>query len=225
MLLSCTDALDAVVLTSAVMAYGTVEDVPAEVFEHVVDVAVTGTANVARAALPRFRRQGRGVLIVVNSLLGSVTVPRMGAYATAKWGQRALVRTLQQELRSERGIAVCLVSPGSVNTPIYYQAANYLGRELRPPWPVRSPEHVADVIVRLAKRPRSHVSVPVGVTNPLIINGFRLLPFVYDRIVTTAFRLASVTSTRSSPGPGNVLEPQPQDERVHGHWPDPPTAG
>ena len=52
--------LDAVVLTSAVMAYGTVEDVPAEVFEHVVDVAVTGTANVARAVLSRVPPAGAG---------------------------------------------------------------------------------------------------------------------------------------------------------------------
>jgi fatty-acid peroxygenase len=215
--------LDVVVLTAAVMAYGSIESVPPEIFEHVVDTAVVGTANVARAALSAFRRQGRGTLIVVNSLLGSVTVPEMGAYTTAKWAQRALVRTLQQELRSERGIAVCLVSPGSVNTPIYYQAANFLGRAARPPFPVRSPEQVADVIARLARRPQQHVSLPVGPLNPLIISGFRLLPVVYDRIVGTAFRLASMTSDQVQPHLGNVESPTPKDERMHGHWPDPPT--
>lgn len=213
--------LEVVVLAAAVMAYGTVESIPPQVFEHVVDTAVGGTVNTARVVLPVFRRQGGGTLIVVNSLLGSVTVPEMGAYATAKWGQRALVRTMQQELRAEHGIDVCLVSPGSVNTPIYYQAANYLGRMLRPPWPVRSPEHVADAIARLAQRPQQHVSVPVGVTNPLIITGFRLLPFVYDRIIRIAFRLASVTKDHAQPDPGNVERPQPHNERMHGRWPGP----
>jgi NAD(P)-dependent dehydrogenase (short-subunit alcohol dehydrogenase family) len=202
------------------MAYGSVEDVPADVFQRVVDVAVTGTANVARATLRVFRRQGRGTLIVLNSLLGSVTVPRMGAYATAKWGQRAIVRTLQQELRPERGIAVCLVSPGSVNTPIYYQAANYLGRRLRPPRPVRAPDKVGLVIAHLADRPRQHVSVPVGVTNPVLISGFRLVPFAYDRLVGAAFRLLSVTRERADCGAGNVERPRPALERRHGHWPD-----
>ena len=60
------------------------------------------------------------MFIGVNSLLGSVTVPQMGAYATAKWAQRGLLRTLQQETRDEPGLHVCIVSPGSINTPIYY---------------------------------------------------------------------------------------------------------
>ena len=212
--------LDVVVLTAATMAYGTIETLPPEVFEPVVRTAVFGAANVARAVLPVFRRQRAGTLIVVNSLLGSITVPRMGAYSTSKWGQRALVRTLQQELRGERNINVCLVSPGSINTPIYYQAANYLGRTARPPWPVRSPEKVADVIVKLADRPQDNVSVPVGPFNPLIITGFRLFPFFYDRIVGAAFRLAATTREQSTPTTGNVEAPQPQLERMHGRWPD-----
>jgi NAD(P)-dependent dehydrogenase (short-subunit alcohol dehydrogenase family) len=215
--------IDVVVLSSSLMAYGTVETIPAEVFERTVQTAIFGTANVARAVLPQFRRQRAGILIVINSLLGSVTVPKMSAYAVSKWGQRALVRTLQQEVRRERGVRVCLVSPGSVNTPIYYQAANYVGRQPRPPWPIRSPEHVGEVVERLADRPRQHVSVPVGVTNPLIISGFRLLPFVYDRIVGALFGLLSLTRRPIEPTAGNVEQPRPDAERMHGHWPDLPT--
>jgi short-subunit dehydrogenase len=181
---------------------------------------VFGTANLARAVLPVLHRQGRGTLIVVNSLLGSVTVPQVGTYTAAKWGQRALVRALQQELRGERNIHVCLVSPGAVNTPIYYQAANYLGRAVRPPWPVGSPEHVAQVIVGLADRPRKHVSVRVGPLNPLLVAGYRYLPRVYDRVAEPALRLFSITRQRIQTTTGNVLAPRPAGERLHGHWPD-----
>lgn len=214
--------LDVAVVSAAVMAYGTVETMPPDIFETVVKVAVFGTAHVARAVLPIFRRQGGGTLIVVNSLLGSITVPNMSAYSTSKWGQRALVRTLQQEVRRDKGVRVCLVSPGSVNTPIYYQAANYVGRKPRPPWPVRSPEKVGEAIFRLAERPKQNVSVPVGGTNPVIIGGFRLLPFVYDRIVGPAFRLASLSRRSLEPTTGNVESANPAGERMHGHWPDPP---
>src|SRR5918998_1646037 len=48
--------LDAVVHSAQTMAYGRVEDVPREAFETVVDTALHGTANVARSALPLFRR-------------------------------------------------------------------------------------------------------------------------------------------------------------------------
>lgn len=213
--------IDVLVLSAATMAYGTVEAVPDDVFESVVRTAVFGTLHVAQAVLPVFRRQHAGVLIVVNSLLGSITVPTMGAYATSKWGQRGLVRTLQEEVRDERGIKVCLVSPGSINTPIYYQAANFVGRDARPPWPVRAPEKVGEVIVKLADRPQLNVSVPIGPFNPLIISGYRLFPFVYDRIVGRLFRLASLRGRRDTTS-GNVPAPQPQLERMHGRWPEPP---
>src|SRR3712207_7357001 len=49
-------------------------------FETVVDTALHGTANVARSALPLFRRQEAGHLVVVSSLLASVSAPLMGAY-------------------------------------------------------------------------------------------------------------------------------------------------
>ncbi|MGN6606404.1 MAG: SDR family NAD(P)-dependent oxidoreductase [Jatrophihabitans sp.] len=213
--------LDAVVHTATVMAYGTIEALPAEVFERVVDTAVHGTARLARHVLPVFRRQGAGTLVVVNSLLGSVTVPSMGAYCTAKWGQQALVRTLQQELVGERGIHVCLVSPGSTNTPIYYQAASWSGRRARPPWPVVQPETTGRVIARLLDRPRGHVSVPVGPTNPVIVAGYRLLPAVYDRIVRPLFSVAAQTRVRIGPTEGNVFSPRPAEDRRRGHWPPP----
>ncbi|WNV87506.1 SDR family NAD(P)-dependent oxidoreductase [Umezawaea sp. Da 62-37] len=213
--------IDVVVHTATVMGYGTVEAMPAEVFTAVVDTAVHGTVHLSRAVLPVLRRQHAGVFIGVNSLLGSVTVPQMGAYAASKWGQRAVLRTLQQETRDEPGVHVCIVSPGSINTPIYYQAANYTGQAARPPWPVLSPERAGAAIVRLADRPRRHVSVPVGPGNPLIIAGFRLLPLLYDRLVGPLFRLAALTRKSLEPAAGNVHEPVPGQERVHGRWPQP----
>ncbi|MEU7478253.1 SDR family NAD(P)-dependent oxidoreductase [Lentzea sp. NPDC042327] len=211
--------IDVVVHTATVMAYGPVESMPAAVFTSVVDTAVHGTLHLAQAVLPVLRRQRTGVFIGVNSLLGSITVPRMGAYTAAKWGQRALLRTLQQETRDERGVHVCIVSPGSVNTPVYDQAANYGGRAARPPVPVLSPDRVAAAIVRLADRPRRHVSVPVGPANPLIVSAFRCLPELYDRLVGPLFRLAALTRETVSPTSGNVFEPVAARERAYGRWP------
>ena len=203
--------IDVLVHTATVMGYGSIEAMPTDVFETVVDTAVHGTAHMARAVLPVFRRQGRGgTLVIVNSLLGSVTVPGMGAYATAKWGQRAIARTLQQEVRDARGVHVCVVSPGSTNTPIYYQAANFTGRRARPPVPVLQPERVAAAIAKLVDRPRQHVSVPVGPPNPVVITGFRLLPSLYDRLVGPLFRVAALTRRDLPETTGNVHRPGPR---------------
>jgi NAD(P)-dependent dehydrogenase (short-subunit alcohol dehydrogenase family) len=212
--------LDVVVHSATVMGYGTIESMPSEVFETVVDTAIHGTARVARHVLAVFRRQQYGALIVVNSLLGSVAVPKMGAYATSKWGQLALVRTLQMETRDERHIHVSLVNPGSVNTPIYYQAANYTGKVPRPPIPVQQPERMARHILRLVDHPRRKVEG--GPLNRIVITGFRLLPFLYDRIVGPMFDLGALTRADAAPAPGNTSEPSPAGERELGRWPAPP---
>ncbi len=212
--------LDAVVHTAAVMGYGEIESIPADVFTGVVDTAIHGTLHLAQAVLPVLRRQKRGTFVIVNSLLGSIAVPNMGAYATSKWGQRAMVRTLQQETRDEPDVHVCMVSPGSINTPIYYLAANYTGKDARPPVPVLQPERAAESIVHLLDRPRKNVSIPVGPANPVVITGFRLMPTLYDTMVGPLFRLAALTRRDRPASTGNVHRPESEKERVHGHWPD-----
>ena len=208
--------LDVVVHTAQVMAYGRIEDVPREVFERTVDLAVHGTANLARSVLPVFRRQQRGSLIVVNSLLGKIAVPQLGTYATAKWAQLALVRTLQLETRDLPGIDVSVVSPGAIDTPIYDLAANYSHRHTAPPPPVLAPRAMARAVIKCIDRPRRYVDV--GPTNKLTVFGFRAMPFVYDRIIGLVSRLVIFRGSDSPATSGNVFAPTPGAEAERGGW-------
>lgn len=173
--------LDAVIHAAQVMAYGRIEDIPAASFDRVVDVGLHGTANLARAVLPMFREQGHGTLVVVNSLLGEIAAPQMGAYISAKWGQLGLAHVLQLEVRDHPGVDVCVISPGAIDTPIYDRAANYVGRTVSPPPPVIDASRVAAAIVGCLERPRRHVEV--GPANRLTRLGFRLAPALYRRAV------------------------------------------
>ncbi|MGA8209001.1 MAG: SDR family NAD(P)-dependent oxidoreductase, partial [Nocardioidaceae bacterium] len=139
--------VDAVVQAAGVVAYGTFTDVPPEVFDAVVRTNLTGTANVARCALRQFGEQEHGSLVVVGSVLGKIATPLMSPYGTSKWAVHGLVRALQIEARRTPGIHVSLVSPGSVDTPIYDQAASYSGHAGHPPPPVGRPERSARTIV------------------------------------------------------------------------------
>lgn len=208
--------LDAVVHAAQVMAYGRIEDVPREVYERVVDVAMHGTANVARTVLPLFRRQGHGTLVVVNSLLGEIATPRMGAYDAGKWGQLGLARVLQLEVRDERHVHVCIVSPGAVDTPIYDQAANHAGRGGFPPPPVVAPDRVAAAAVRALDRPRRHVEV--GPANVVTRLGFRLFPWLFDRLVGPLVTVGVFRGPRTAAHPGNVLAPVPDRETPRAGW-------
>ncbi len=145
--------IDAVVNTAAAVGYGRFEDVPAEIFDRVITTNLLGTANVARAALRQFKVQGGGDMVLTGSLLGKIAVPFMSPYVTSKWGVHALTRMIQIEARQTPGVHVTLISPGSVNTPAYSQAANYASREGRPPPPIDPPEKVARAIVKSLAKP------------------------------------------------------------------------
>ena len=208
--------IDVVVHAAQVMAYGTIEELPRDVYETVVDVAVHGTANVARVVLPVFRSQGAGHLVVVNSLLGSVAAPLMGSYVTAKWGQLGLVRVLQQETRDEPGISISAVQPCGVDTPIYVQAASWTGSTGRPPPPVYSPQRVARAVLSTLDRPRRVVQA--GLFNPLITAGFRLLPGVYDYLVGPLLQRMAIADDEVPPTEGNVFTSQPAGNATEGRW-------
>jgi NAD(P)-dependent dehydrogenase (short-subunit alcohol dehydrogenase family) len=208
--------LDVVVHAAQVMAYGRIEDLPREVYEAVVDTAVHGTANVARVVLPVFRRQGAGHLVVINSLLGSIAAPLLGSYVVGKWGQLGLIRVLQQETRDAPGISVSAVQPGSVNTPIYVQAASWVGSTGRPPPPVYSPQRVARTIVSTLDRPRRIVQA--GLLNPVITAAFQLLPGVYDRLVGPLLQRLAVADDEVPPTEGNVFQSRPEGNATEGRW-------
>lgn len=208
--------LDAVVTSAQGMAYGTLEQVPAEVVRHLSDVAVGGTINLAQACLPVFRRQGHGSLVVVSSLLAQVPVASMGAYCAAKWGQLGLVRTLQTEVRWTRGIDVSLVLPGAIDTPIYRQAGTWAGRGGSAPPPVLAADRVAAACVRCLDRPRRQVHV--GPANRVVVLASRLAPAVYDRLVGPLAGAVVLRGPRSGPDAGNVFEAVPEGEGVSDGW-------
>lgn len=194
--------VDVVVHSAAVMAYGAIEELPRELLTTVIDTSTHGTAHVARACLPTFRDQQGGTLVVVTSLLSSVTVPGIGAYVTGKWGQDGLVRVLQHETRDAPGVRVCTVAPGAVDTPIYRRAANLTGFLGTPPPPVDRPEKVARAIVQVTRRPRKRVQV--GLANQVIIAGYRLVPFMYDRLVGPLYQRFAKSDEPVEATAGNV---------------------
>jgi NAD(P)-dependent dehydrogenase (short-subunit alcohol dehydrogenase family) len=207
--------LDAVVQSAGVAAYGRTEDVPPEVFEGVLRTNLLGAVNVARHVLPVLRRQQRGSLVQIGSVIGHIAVPLMSPYVLSKWGVRALLRQLQLENRDLPDVHLMYLAPGGVDTPIYLQAANYAGFVGRPPPPVASPEHVASVVMRRLEHPRKRTQV--GLANDVMRLGFSALPGLYDVLVNPLFRLAARDlDAPVPPVSGNVLGPQEDANRLHG---------
>ena len=214
--------IDTWVNNAGVMAYGRFEDVPTEVYRRVIETNLFGQIYGARAALSQFREQGEGVLVNMSSVWGRLTSPHVSAYVTSKFAIRAFSECLRQELAGDEGIDVVTILPQSVDTPVFRQAGNFYGRAARPVPPVSSAEEVADRILRCARDPRREVTE--GRAGQLIETLHALAPGIYDRTLPYLFEWAVFSSEPVETGPGNVLEPTPEQNRVSDGWGETNTA-
>lgn len=192
--------IDTWINVAAALVAGPLDQVPEDELSELVQVNVTGTLLASRAAIARFRRQGRGVLINCSSLLGVVPNPVVPAYTMSKFAIRGLTLALHHDPHLKPGIRCCVVLPGPMDTPMFARAANHTGRRLRAVPPSCAPERAAAAIVSLARRPRRQVVV--GWTGRLALLGSRVLPAFTEWAV-------SAYSGRLVVGP----------------WPAPDTAG
>src|SRR5262245_36333615 len=79
--------LDIMVCNAGFGYYGTVEQTPSETMQRMMDVNFMGTFYGARAALPVFRAQGRGNLIIMSSIVGQRGIPLSSGYSATKAAQ------------------------------------------------------------------------------------------------------------------------------------------
>lgn len=114
------EGLDHVVVTAGILRIGSLVDTAAEDVAEVIDVNLTGTLNVARAAHPHLCRS-RGSLTVFAS--SSFTRGRSSyvAYSASKAAVVNLAQGLADEW-SDEGIRVNAVSPERTDTPMRRRA-------------------------------------------------------------------------------------------------------
>lgn len=207
--------IDTWVNNAGVMAYGEFDDIPADVFDRIIEVNLLGQVYGSRAALARFRGQGRGVLINVCSLWGRITSPLVSPYVVSKHGVRALSACLHLELIDEPEIHVATILPAAVDTPIFENAGNYVGRRLRPVWPLFNPQYVADGIVACSRNPRREVTY--GRLGRALEILDAMAPPLYRRIAGGLFMGGTLSSEGVRDDPGTVLEPR-GSHRSDGGW-------
>src|SRR5580765_5230788 len=97
---------------------GAIDEIGPEQMQKLMDINYTGTYHATRAALPVFRRQGSGHIIIVSSIVGKRGVPYMGAYSATKFAQVGLAECLRSEVVGT-GIHVSVVYPVSTETEFF----------------------------------------------------------------------------------------------------------
>ncbi|MBD2043536.1 SDR family oxidoreductase [Microcoleus sp. FACHB-672] len=210
--------LDTWVHCPAIAVYAAFDKTKPEEFKRVIDVGLMGQVYGAMAALPHLKREGRGALIHLSSVLGRRSVPLQSSYCTAKHGMEGFIEAMRVELQHEKiPISVTSVKPAAVNTPLYNNALTRLGVKPASLPPFYEPSLVADAILYVAEHPTRDFLV--GDAGRMIDVLQRLSPSLVDFILErVAFRLQRTDQPKSEDGPNNLYEPIPSHDRVEGDF-------
>ena len=110
-----TGRIDAVVNNAGILIPGTVELLPEEHWDAVMDVNAKGTFLVVQALLPHMRARGYGRIVNVASIGGKHGAPEQAHYSASKAAIMGFTRVLAQEV-GPFGITANCVCPGIIVT-------------------------------------------------------------------------------------------------------------
>ena len=214
--------LDVWVNNAAVGAFGLLTEIPPRDFQRVLDINILGYVNGARAALPRLRAQGTGVLINVASIVAEIPLPYSAAYSISKAAVRSLSISLRSELARERvdGVKVCTVLPATIDTSFYQNAANYTGRRPKAMPPVYTAERVAKAIVGLVDHPRRE-TVAGGLAGRLLVLQHKMAPGAVEAATARQVDTSQLSRRQSAPVTSGNLHQASQGIRktsIGGGW-------
>ena len=121
-----------------------------------------GTWRVVREAMPLFKRQKSGHLIICSSAVSEVSPPEYGAYSATKAAQDGLAGSLRAEAAYD-GIFVTTVHPIGTKSEFFGSVRSNAETPGAPPNTpamfMQTPEHVARCIVKAMKKNRPTAEV------------------------------------------------------------------
>lgn len=131
-----------------------------EDWEQVINVNLTATFRLARAAVRGMMRRRYGRVIGITSVVGVTGNPGQGNYAATKAGMIGMMKSIAAEY-AKRGVTANCVAPGFVATPMTdklndKQREAILGRV--PAGRLGAPADVAAAVVYLASAEASYVT-------------------------------------------------------------------
>jgi short-subunit dehydrogenase len=195
--------VNAVFNNAGVAQGGTVEGNEYADYEWIMNINFWGVVNGTKAFLPHIKASGSGHVVNISSVFGLFAQPGMSAYNASKFAVRGFTESLRQELdMAACGVSASCVHPGGIKTNIAKTArmnaslnnvtgqdADQARQQFNDQLLRTTPEKAAQVIINgvLANKRR----ILIGPDAYALDGMQRLLPALYQRLVTASMRLAA----------------------------------
>jgi 3-hydroxybutyrate dehydrogenase len=108
---------DIVVNNAGIQHVDPIEDFPADKWNAIIAINLSGAFHTMRHAVPAMKKKGWGRIINIASAHALVASPYKSAYVAAKHGIAGLTKTVALEV-AEHGVTVNAICPGYVLTPL-----------------------------------------------------------------------------------------------------------
>lgn len=151
--------VDVLVNNAGISHIGTIETTSASDFDKIFRINVKGLFNCTKTIIPRFVKQGKGVILNMASVASSVGVADRFAYSMSKGAVLSMTYSIAKDYINH-GVRCNSVSPARVHTPFVdnFICQNYPGKEkqvfeqlskTQPIGRMGQPEEIADLVVFL----------------------------------------------------------------------------
>jgi short-subunit dehydrogenase len=168
---------DVLVANAALPASGLLSSFSVEELDAALAVNLRAPMVLARRLSAGMTARGSGHLVFISSMSGKTASVGGSVYSATKFGLRGFALGLREDLRGT-GVGVSTVFPGFISDAGMFHEA---GVELPGYVATRTPEQVADAVVRAIERDRSEIDVaPLSMRVGAAVAG--LLPELAGRV-------------------------------------------
>jgi short-subunit dehydrogenase len=154
-LLAEAGPVDILLANAALPASGPIDSFSVEQIDRALDVNLRAPIVLTHALLPAMVSRRRGHLVFISSLSGKAVAPGTALYSASKFGLRGFAGSLRAELHGS-GVGVSSVLPGFIREAGMFAEADV---ELPPGVGTRSPQDVADAVVKAIVQDRGEIEV------------------------------------------------------------------
>ena len=182
---------DVAILCAGMGVAGPAESTPMELVRRQMEVNYFGTLNAAGPILRHMRLKRHGLLIVIGSIAGRVSIPMQSQYSSSKYALEAFTDAVRMEMK-KYGVRAVIIEPGDTRTGFTDarvtksgegDSADYddvlnksVAKMAADEQKGRGPESVAKVAWKLACKDNPPARVPVGLEYKALMQLLRIMP-------------------------------------------------